>query len=344
MVIRGHKMGPMKIVVRVPNWIGDSILALPSLLSLGKNYPQAEVWILSKPWVKDVFSPDLPVSGLIPLPEDNGIKSLRRMARRLHEQAFDLSVLLTNSFASALLFSLAKIPERWGYATDGRGLFLTKSVRVREEERAYHQVEYYLRLLSGLGLKTFPPDIRLTVTAEEKAESRNRLLRAGIDLERPLVLLNPGAAYGPAKRWPAERFARVASALQKDKRAETAIIGSADEAGIAESVASSMEIKPVVFSGQTTLRQLLGLISQASLFVTNDSGPMHMANALRVPVVAVFGPTDPAVTRPFHPPSAILKKDAACWPCFYRKCPYDHRCMTSIAAEEVADAAKALLP
>jgi len=337
-------MGLMKIVVRVPNWIGDTILALPSILSLGKNFPQAEIWVLSKAWVKDILSPDLPVSGLIALPQDNGISGLRRAVRELREQTFDLSLLLTNSFASALLFRLAEIPKRWGYSSDGRRFLLTKSVRLRDEEPAHHQVEHYLHLLSGLGLKIFPPDIRLTVTAEEKAEARDRLFRAGIDLKRPLVLLNPGAFYGQAKRWPAERFGRVASLLQKDKGAEAAIIGSAEEVGIAEAAVSSLMKKPVVFSGQTTLRQLLGLISQASLFVTNDSGPMHMANALRVPVVAVFGPTDPLVTRPFHQPFTIFKKDTPCWPCYYRKCPYDHRCLTAISADEVAEAAKTYLP
>ena len=337
-------MGGMKIIVRAPNWIGDAILSIPVLISLQKNDPEAELWVLARDWVKDLFGPGLRIAGLIPLPDSGGWKSLRQASRRVREKKFDLGLLLTNSLASAFLFYLARIPQRWGYSADGRALLLTRSVVPRKTGQPVHLVEYYRSLLAGLGLRTVEPEVRLTVTPEEKAWAADALARAGLDPGKPLVILNPGAHFGPAKRWPADRFGRTALILQKEKNAEIAIIGSAYETGLADEVSAQMEKKPAVFSGKTTLRQLLGLISRASLFITNDSGPMHMANALGIPVVALFGPTDPAVTRPFHPPSIVLKKDVPCWPCFYRKCPYDHRCLVSIEPGEAAEASQNFLP
>jgi heptosyltransferase-2 len=332
----------MKILIRVPNWIGDSILALPAIESIKQNFPQAHLWIAAQELVKDLFASNSLAEGIVPLEESKDLKSLRGTARKLKSESFDTGILLTNSFVSAFLFYLAKIPKRWGYATDGRGVLLTKSVRHKDEDSPRHQVHYYLDLVSGLGLKPLSQEIRLPLPREEKEVARERLLSLGLDLNRPLVIFSPGATYGPAKRWPAFRFAELAGLFQKRKNAEFLIIGSADEAEIAESIRSSMEKSPAILTGQTTLPQLLGLISQATLFISNDSGPMHMANALRVPVVGIFGPTDPEVTGPFEQPSRVIKKDVSCWPCAYRKCPYDHRCMMNITAEDVFRAGEEL--
>ncbi|MEW5902138.1 MAG: lipopolysaccharide heptosyltransferase II, partial [Acidobacteriota bacterium] len=239
-------------------------------------------------------------------------------------------------------FYLAGIPNRWGYGTDGRGLLLTRPVRLRDPDAPRHQLHNYLDLVSALGLKALPPELRYPLHVEEKERARRLLLNVGIDTSRPLVIMSPGASYGPAKKWPTTRFAQLAALFQERKKAEILIIGSAYEAEIAKSICSSLSAKPVSLMGQTTLLQLLGLISKAHLVISNDSGPMHLANALRVPVVGIFGPTDPAVTGPFAQPSAVVKKDVPCWPCTYRKCPYDHRCMMSIEPEEVYRAAEAL--
>jgi heptosyltransferase-2 len=330
----------MKILVRVPNWIGDSILALPAIESIKRNFPQAPLWIVAQDWVKDLFTANGLAEGIIRLPRAQGWKSLQDFAQKLSGEAFDTGILLTNSFASALLFYLAKIPQRWGYAADGRGVLLTKSVRLKDEDAPRHQVHYYLGLISGLGLKSFSEEIRLSLSPEEKEAARERLLSLGLGPQLPLVILSPGASYGPAKRWPASRFAELAGLFQKRRNSEILIIGSTDEAEIADSIGSSMEKKPFILAGQTTLPQLRGLISQAAAFISNDSGPMHLANALRVPVVGLFGPTDPEVTGPFEQPSRVVKKDVPCWPCAYRKCPYDHRCMMNIAAEDVFQAAE----
>jgi len=334
----------MRIVVRVPNWIGDVMFARPALESLKANYPGAEIWLSGPDWVRDLLSGETPGARVLPLGAAKGFGGLRAAARDLERHGFDLGVLLTNSFGSALLFALAKIPERWGYKRDGRSLFLTKSLRAEESDPPVHMVQYYLRLLEGLGLRTIPPEIRLTVTAEESDRARAELEARGLSSGRPLVVLNPGAAYGPAKRWPAFRFAELGRLLQERKGADIALAGAASEAGLAAEIGAALDRKPADLTGKTDLRVLLGVMSRAAVFVTNDTGPMHLANALRVPVVGVFGPTDPRATAPFHNPSTVLKKDGIpCWPCFYRDCPYDHRCMTAVTAEEVFAAAAEFL-
>jgi len=329
----------MKIAVRAPNWIGDAVLSLPALASLKANYPQSEVWVIAPDWVKDLFATGTPATGVIALGADRTLRGLRASARMLREEKFDAGLLLTNSFGSALLFSMARIPERWGYKRDGRGWLLTRGVTVAEDAPAVHQAEYYLRLVRGLGLKTVPAAVRLSLTAAEKKAGRTILDSLGANRKKPVVVLNPGAAYGPAKRWPAGNFAALATLFQSEYKAQVVIVGSSGEAELAASGASAMRRKPLVLTGRTTLRELLGVLSQSRLFITNDSGPMHMANALAVPVIGLFGPTDPAVTAPFQPPSTVLWKGAACWPCYYRKCPFGHECLTSITPEEVLEAA-----
>jgi len=334
----------MKIVVRAPNWVGDAILALPAIDSLRLNFPGADVTIAAEDWIRELFGPENIAARVLPLPATKTWSGLKAAADILRAGKFDLAVLLTNSFGSALPFWRARVPQRWGYRRDGRAWLLTKSVKPPDSQsEPGHHVHYYRDLIRKLGLRIVEPDLRLRVSDEEREAVRADLRAAGVDPHRPLVVLNPGASYGPAKRWPAARFAALGRLLQKEKNAGVAVTGSPAEADIAAAVAAAMDVKPLNLAGKTTLRRLLAVIGEAAVFVTNDTGPMHMANALRVPVVAVFGPTDPRATAPFHPPSAVLKKDAPCWPCLYRKCPYDHRCMISISAEDAFAACAAWL-
>jgi len=328
----------MKIVVRAPNWIGDSILAIPAIESLSKNTPAIKIWIAAQPWVKDLFASFDFIEGVIPLPCQNGLKNLRKSAQKLKEFRFDASLLLPNSFSSALLFYAAKIPERWGYIRDGRQILLTRGVPLKNREEYSHHVKYYLDLISGLGFKTIAPKLSLPLTQKEKRDSKEMLLSLGINFKKNIIIFNPGAFYGPAKRWPTSNYAKLAGMLQQRNEAEILITGSTNEACLGESIASEMAKKPILLAGKTSLRLLAGIISHSNLFVTNDSGPMHMANALYIPIVALFGPTDPRVTSPFQEPASVIKKDVPCWPCSYRQCPFDHRCMMQIEPEEVYEA------
>ncbi len=331
----------MKIIVHVPNWIGDSILALPTLESLSLNFPEDQVWVAAKDWVKDLFFACDFVEGTIALSSKGNLKSLRHSVRALKTSGFDLGVLLPNSFSSALLFYHAKIPQRWGYKKDGRGFLLTRGVAL--PKNALHQGQYYLDLLSQLGLQAMVREIKFPLKQDEKRKANEYLRMLNVDMKKPIILLHPGAAYGSSKRWPVQKYARLADLFYERDQASILIIGSLDEVETAEALCSAVGTEPINLAGKTSLRLLAGLISHASLFVSNDSGPMHMANALKVPVVALFGPSDPSMTRPFQQPSTVIKKSVPCWPCSYRVCPFDHRCMMNIEPEEVYEAGKKYL-
>lgn len=325
----------MKIIVRAPNWIGDSVLSFPCLESLSKNFPQSQIWVAAKEWVKDLFACCEHIKGIIPLPVQNDLNRLRNTAKKIREHNFDTGLLLPNSFSSALLFYLAKIPQRWGYHREGRGILLTKGVTVMNQEEPLHQIHYYLGLIEGVGLQSYPPQLRLSIPQEDKKRAQDFLHALNVDLKKPIIILNPGAAYGPSKRWPAQSYAQLALFFQERNATSVLIIGSAEEADLAESISSLLRKKPLNLAGKTNLRLLAGLLSHASLFVSNDTGPMHIANALKIPVIALFGPTLPGQTGPFQQPSTIIQKEVPCWPCHYRQCPFDHGCMKKIEPEEV---------
>jgi heptosyltransferase-2 len=336
-------MTVMKLVVRMPNWIGDAVMALPVLESLLASGPDIEVWAAGEPWVGDLIPAGLGVRGSLAIPRTWGLKELRAGRAALKAHRFDAGLLLTNSFGSALVLLLADIPERWGYVRDGRGLLLTRRVRVKEAIEARHQRDYYLDLLAGLGFRTVSQGAGLTVSEEERAAAEKTLKDAGRDLSRPLVILNPGAAYGPAKRWPAERFAKLGRLFRAHAGADILLVGSAGERELAGAIAAAVGGPIMNLAGRTSLRELSALIGLGRLFVTNDTGPMHLADALGTPILAIFGPTDPAATGPGRAPAAVLKIDVPCWPCLYRKCPYDHRCMAGIGPEEAFEAGRGLL-
>ncbi len=365
----------------MPNWLGDAILALPALRAVIKNFPQSEIWAALSSRSFELLETEPGIAGVLEVPEPMAMSDFWRLGRKWRDFKFDLAIMFTNSFSSALLAALARIPERWGYKTDGRGFLLTKSVprkrkiiEVKEkkdgninlpasgerepalgEEMAEHQVLFYLRLLKELNLEVpAKPEIFINLTEEEREKARKFLTVHGLDpyyLQkegRPLIVLNVGASYGPAKRWPPLKFGLLAAELEKSLNAASIIIGAAGEEGLAkEAVMASRERgirqEPLILSGRTTLRELIGLLSWSNLMISNDSGPMHLANALKIPVVALFGPTHPEVTRPWHQPYRVIHRRVICWPCWYRTCPYDHSCMNLITEKDVLDACFSLL-
>lgn len=334
----------MKIVIRAPNWIGDSILALPALYNLKRNFPDAQIWIAAREWVEELFTTGNICEGTIPLRMHGGIYALRKSSQELKELRFDLGILFTNSFASALLFYLARIPQRWGYKKDGRGFLLTKGIPALKKENRPHQAHYYLDLLYGSGLKNFSEDYEFLLDQKERIRAREWLESLKINPDERIIIVNPGAYYGSAKRWPAKRYAELVTLLQKKTSGQVLVIGSSNERPLAEVISSQTEKRPFVLAGQTSLLRLASIISFADLFITNDSGPMHLANALKVPVVALFGPTDPNRTGPYQQPSSVIHKGAPCWPCSYRECPFDHRCMMEIYPQEVFQFCQKYLP
>ena len=322
-----------RLVIRAPNWLGDAVMALPALEAVRRAHADATVVLAARASVAPLFEEDTPVR-----PDSVAVVDDKTEARVLRESRADAILLLPNSFASAWRASRAGIPERWGYRAGGRGWLLTRGVR-RPRGRV-HQIEYYRALVAGLGIDATPPgggrDIPRLAARPETIEKADALLRQhGAPDGAVLVGFAPGAAYGHAKRWPPERVAGVVSGLRA-RGVTPVLVGAAADRDTARAIESSLPPgAPVVdLVGRTTLRQLVGVIARCAAFVSNDSGAMHVAAALGVPLTAIFGPTDERVTAPGGRADLIVS-NVFCRPCLLRECPIDHRCMKRIDVDTV---------
>ena len=337
-----HKISPdeiQRILIRSTNWVGDTVMMLPSLVAVRKTFPRAEITVLTTPWVLPLFENHPAVDRTIVMDKGRGLirefKEVLLIISRLRSVRFDLAVLFQNAFEAALLSYLGGIRYRVGYNTDGRGFFLTHRVIRDEEILSAHQIDYFLGLVGAMGWQVTEtkPVVYLN---EEDTKAINRILSSeGICDNDVLVGLNPGAAYGPAKRWPAERFAVIGDWASKRWNAKVVLFGSSSEAVIAEDVATHMKAEALNMSGKTTLGQAMALIKRCDFFLTNDSGLMHIAAALNRPLVAMFGPTNHLQTRPVSRYARMVRHDFECSPCLKEVCPLDHRCMLSIEPHEV---------
>lgn len=318
-------MTPERIVVRVPNWLGDAMLSLPALRDVRMNFPKARLEVLARKPVSPLYQAISDVDAV------RASVDVRTDVASLHGQ-FDVAVLFTNSFASALPPAIAAIPERWGYATEGRGPFLTRRARLRPEVRGRSEVYYYRAMLGGIGLRsTASPDASFRCPPSWREAGAAKLGHDG-----PWIGINPGAFFGSAKRWIPERYAAVADLAAQRLGARVAVVGAAAERPLGEAVAATLRTPSTVLCGATNLEELAGVLSHLRLFLTNDSGPMHLAAALGVPLVAIFGPTDWRETAPFGDgPHAVVRENVYCSPCKLRDCPIDHACMTRVGVDEV---------
>jgi heptosyltransferase-2 len=320
-------MVPERLLVRGPNWIGDVVLSLAALRDLRRNFPGARLEVLARPWVAELYRA---------LPEVDGLRFSRGLRADVAaiRGGYDAAVLLPNSFAAALLVFAAGIPERWGYATDGRGLLLTRRPRVPPQARHRSQVYYYRAMLDGLGLDTSAPaDASMTCPPAWSERGAEILGAPG-----PWLGLNPGAFFGAAKRWSPEGYAAVADLVARRTGARVAILGGRGERALGEEIAAGLRAPARLLCGETSLPELLGVLSRLRALVTNDSGPMHLAAALGVPLVAIFGSTDWRETAPVGERARVVREDVECAPCLLRECPIDHRCMRRIAPDRVAEA------
>jgi heptosyltransferase-2 len=337
-------LGARRILIRGTNWIGDSVIAIPALREIRKLFPQAHITLMVRPWVSDIFQSAEYIDDLLIYDKSGSHKGLRgffNLVRELRRREFDVAILLQNAIEAALMAALAGIPNRIGYPTDGRGLLLTHQAKRVDGTRRDHQVFYYLRILSACAAPAyapdpaFRPDITIPLRLEELAWARAILESHRIAADRHLVGLNPGAYYGSAKRWFTERYASLADRLIERDDAEVLIFGSAGERRIMEEIVSLMKFKPKVLTGKTTLRELMALIKLCDLFITNDSGPMHLAAALDVPQIAIFGSTDEHATGPLSEKATVIKHPVPCSPCLLRECPIDLRCFAGVSVDQV---------
>lgn len=334
----------MKLLIRATNWVGDAIMALPALQAVRKRFPEAYIAVLSLPYVAQIYEGQGIADELIVYArkgEHAGIRGREKLAATLKSKQFDTALLLQNAFDAAWLAWRAGIPNRIGYDRDGRGILLTKAVPVpRAGEVQTHERFYYLELLRRAGwLESLPdvPEISLSVTAEQLENAELKLREFGARVGSVRVAVGAGASYGSAKCWPPERFARALHQLRRELNADIVLFGTASETEVSTAIQAGLTGPTVDLTGKTQVEELAALLSRCSVFLGNDSGAMHVAAAVGLPVVAVFGPTDPHGTAPVTPRCTVVQQKPYCSPCFLRRCPTDHRCMTAVTPEMVSE-------
>lgn len=332
-----------KVLIRSANWVGDAVMSLPAIASIRQGFPRAQISILAKPWVSDLFQ-DCPEIDRVILYRSPGLhegfRGKWKLARALKPERFDLALHLPNSFESALISYLAGIPSRAGYNTDGRGILLTHRVPVNGKIKKGHQVEYYLHLLSSLGFRLAEGIPVLKISPKRLEEAKGILEPFGVKESDPLVGISPGAKYGSAKEWFPDRYRELAGRISTEMGARALILGSLEDRPVASTISQSAGNAVVDLAGRTNLAQAIGVIARCRLFVTNDSGLMHVASSLGVPLVAIFGSTDPLRTGPRGRNSRVLYKSIPCAPCLRTECPEDRQCLRLITVEEVFEEVK----
>ncbi len=345
-------LGSMKtdfhsIIVRMPNWIGDLVMATPVLEDLRRAFPEAEITAMCQSTIAPLLEYDPAINELFRFSKAKGF--LRRIGERnivakLKKGKYDLGILLTNSFSSAWRFWQGNVKNKIGFKGEGRSLFLDEAVPFPVNRKSQHLVVTYKQLLDPLGIpvsKTLP---RLIVRDEEIQGAWKFVKRFDITQEQKIIGINPGAAYGSAKCYLPERFRAVAERLlEADPSYVILFFGDISHKGLIGGICKGLSQRVVNLAGQTSLRELMALIKICSVFLTNDSGPMHMADSLETPLLALFGSTDPIVTGPYRQSQHIIQKNVPCAPCFKRECPIDFPCMKKIEVDEVVEALLTLL-
>nr|WP_246559442.1 lipopolysaccharide heptosyltransferase II [Geoanaerobacter pelophilus] len=333
-------------MIRATNWLGDAVMTLPAIGTVRAAFPEARITVLANqmvaglffthPWVDEVLIYDRKGA-------HKGVGGRLRLAKELRQHDFDLAVLLPDSFDGALIAWLARVPRRLGNRSDGRGILLTHAFPLALQPKGVHQSENYLAMLAHFGIIAGKQRQLLFTTDAEDLAMAGRLAEGGIAAGDFLLGVNPGATYGSAKRWYPERFAAVARELASAWGAKIVITGGPGETVIAADIERELAGSCINMAGKTSVRELMALVKRCNFFVTNDSGPMHLAAAFEVPLVAIFGSTDHTTTYPLAPNAVIIRQTVDCSPCMKRECPTDHRCMTAVTPEAVVEAAKKLL-
>ncbi len=354
-----------KILVRSTNWIGDAVMTTPALGAIRAFFPSSEIVLAANPAVAELMSPHPFCDRVIVYDKKGphkGVSGFWEFCRLISKERFDLAILFQNAIEAALIARLARIKIRAGYNTDGRGILLTNAVGITKQARRLHHTQYYTNMLGKLRIPPAGQTLRLQCTDEEKRWAENVLGRGA------WVAINPGAAYGAAKRWYPERFAEVADILASGFGFRPVLVGGKGEMEIGAEIESRMRSKnfnskdlsskefssrdfnsrdfnskPLNMIGRTSVRELMALLSSVELVITNDSGPMHVAAAFDRPIVALFGPTDHSTTSPSCSRFRLVRKETECAPCLKRECPTDHRCMAGILVSDVIDAVRNLL-
>jgi lipopolysaccharide heptosyltransferase II len=336
-----------RLLIRSTNWIGDAVMTTPAVRAIRKGFPNAHISILAKPWVAPVFENSEHIDRLIIYDGERRHKGLFgkiRLARDLKKYYFDAAILLQNAFEAALIAFLAGIPLRIGYSRDARRLLLTHAIPCTHEIKTKHQTEYYLNILREIGIIQDNRDLYLKLNRGDRFRAEKVLLKQHVSLDDKIIGINPGATYGPAKQWPVDRYAQLADRILAFSGARVIIFGGPGDKTLGQKISRKMRHRPVDLSGKTSLGEAMALIERCELFITNDSGLMHVAAALDVPLVAVFGSTNPVATGPIGPNSKVVQAAVPCSPCLSSECPEGHlKCMDQIDVDRVFDVVKEML-
>ncbi len=338
---------PRRILVREVNWLGDLTMSLPALAAIRQAFPAAHLAVLVRSALAGFFDAAPWVDEVITFSVGRGFEGIRdrfALVRRIRAGNFDLAVLFPRSLDSALSVALSGVPERVGVAAQGRGLLLSRRVRLRSNRSDSHQSTYWLELVrAGVGANGPTPEIRLDPPEGARHAMGKRLAAAGWQPGRTLIALAAAAAYGPAKEWPADHYAALVSLLADRFAADSVLVGTAAERQRCEGIAAASGRRAIVMAGQTTVGELIAMLSLCDGFAGNDSGPMHLAAALGIPTCAIFGSTNPVRTGPIGPRVRILSKALDCSPCLARRCRFGHyNCLREIAPHEVVQALQEL--
>lgn len=334
----------MKILVRGTNWIGDAVMSVPALRELRRIFPDDQITLHTRSWADGLFRDADFIDELVTFDKHRWkIKDVYDNSQFLKEDGYELAILLPNSFESAITTFLTKIPRRFGYNKDVRGLLLTDSIAVPEWKNRQHEVFYYLGLVSEvekrvLGRDTVSravPETTLNISDERKAAARGIMAAAGANLTKKTVALGVGSTNSRAKRWPAERYAQLADMLRTELDVNVILVGSKEESDVSAAVATLCSSPPINLSGKTDLGEAVAVLSVVDVLISNDMGLAHVAPAVGTETIVIFGPTNPATTSPFGENAEVVRKDVECSPCMLRDCPIDHRCMTRITVEEI---------
>jgi heptosyltransferase II len=329
-------MSPKNIIVRMPNWIGDLVMATPILADLKNKFPDSSLTVLAYENLCDLLKKDKNIDKLYCLKKQKSIffkKENKKIISELKNKSFDYGLLLTNSFSSAFLFYKAKINNSIGYKKDFRSFFLKYPINLIKEN--LHQTIKYKNLLKPLGVEISDTKPKLFIHPEDIKNAKILLYQKGYSDDQILIGINPFAKYGLAKCWPSDRFKQVAQVLAENKKNCIALMGDSESKIFINKIRQNLPKNVINIAGCTTLLQLACLIKSCKLFITNDSGPMHIASALNTPLIALFGSSSDIITGPYNPEDIVINKKVSCSPCFKRKCPLDFKCMNQISTSEV---------
>lgn len=337
---------PSRILVSLPNWVGDVVMATAALRAIRRRFPDAHVAHLMRPYVADVLRGTCFSDEQVFWPASGGLRSLLKLAGDLRRRRFDLGVLLTNSFKSALVFRLAGVDRRAGYSRDGRGWLLTDRLHAPKQNGRYVPIpalDYYNDLAVRIGCE--PPGDRMELAATPEDETAIEKRLGADDMSRPLIALNPGANYGSAKCWPPEKYAALSDALVQQYGARVvASLGPKEKRIANELAAAAKEPIDIYVDPPLGLGPLKALVKRCDLLITNDTGPRHFAAAFDTPVVTIYGSSDPAWTITRFEKEREVMLDLDCQPCMERVCPLKHHdCMRKLEPELVLKAVEQLL-